>query len=101
MSEIQEIPNGIDSFSEGLSSFETIEGSTLTPPTAAVESASFNVQNKKAVTITEPPTSEVHQIDSEEVLLSDNLKQFYDENQTIILVGIAVAVAYFFHTKKN
>jgi hypothetical protein len=114
MTYLQSIPQGIDAFSEGLSSFENQELVQSVEPTAAVQSASNN--SVKKVTIIEPP-SFMNDTKNESVVakphnegedegegegdLVQNLKDFYNDNQTIILVGLVVAVAFYYHKKKN
>ena len=108
MSSLQSIPQGLDAFSEGLSSFENQELVQSVEPTAAVQSASNN--SVKKVTIVEPP-SFMNDTKNESVVtksnnedegdLIQNLKDFYNENQTIILAGLVVAVGFYYYKKKN
>ena len=95
-------PQGIDAFAEGLSSFENQEviSTNVEPPTAAVESASLNINKPnlgKKVTIAEPEVQTVNEDNS----LIEQLEQFYSQNQTIILASLAVGVGYYFHQRNK
>jgi len=99
MASLQE-PQGIDSFTEGLSSFDNQEVMTQEQPTAAVQSASLNInkpQSVKKVTIVEPES----QTDENEENIVDKLKVFYQENQTVILASLAVGIGYYVYKKKQ
>ena len=82
MAALQE-PQGIDAFTQGLSSFDNQEivQEIHSEPTAAVQSASLDMnkpQAVKRVTIAEP---EVQVSDDDENIV-DKMKVYYDENQT-------------------
>ena len=97
MTNIQE-PQGIDAFAEGLSSFDNQEVLVKEQPTAAVESASLNVKKQmpsKKVTIVEPEVES-----SKEDSAIDQLKEFYEENQALILASLAVGIGLYVY-KKN
>ena len=96
----QHEPQGIDAFAEGLSSFDNERIiSEEQQPTAAVQSASLNLNNRqsvKKVTIVEPEV----QISDEEENIVDKLKIFYEENQTMILASLTIGIGYYIY-KKN
>jgi len=99
MAALQE-PHGIDAFAEGLSSFDNQEIVSQEQPTAAVQSASLDInkpQQVKRVTIAEP---EVHTADNEEDIV-DKLKVFYEENQTVILASLALGLGYYMYKKQQ
>ena len=98
MSVLQE-PQGIDAFTEGLSSFDNAEvvQSSQPQPTAAVQSASLDMkkpQTVKNVTISEPVS------DVEENIV-DKLKLFYEENQTLVLASLALGIGYYVYKKQQ
>ena len=100
MAALQE-PQGIDSFAEGLSSFDSQEILSVQQeePTAAVQSASLNIdkpQHVKKVTIQEP---EGQVTDDNDIV--DKLKTFYEENQTVVLASLAFGIGYYVFNKKN
>ena len=95
-------PQGVDVFAEGLSSFKNQEiiSTNVEPPTAAVESASLNIDKPnvgKKVTITEPEVQTVN----EDNHLIEELEHFYYENQTILLASLAIGVGYYFHRQNK
>ena len=98
MAALQE-PQGIDAFAEGLSSFDNQEVILQEQPTAAVQSASLDINKEqpvKRVTIAEPP--EVSASVNEDIV--DKLKVFYEENQTMILTSLALGIGFYVY-KKN
>ena len=105
MASLHNEPQGLDSFSEGLASFQQQEIQQVNEPTAAVESASLNIKPKKHVTIVEPNVKPVPQKGGKvQEQTSDYVfskaKIFYEENQILVLGVIGLAVAYYFY-KKN
>ena len=99
-------PRGLDSFDEGLSSFEQ---QASQPPTAAVESASQEVAPSTIVhaTIVEPQQMNMANAkdkppEEPEDAMMTKLKTFYEENQTMVLGAIvAGAVGYYFYSKRE
>ena len=96
MSSIQSEPQGLDSFSEGLASFQQQEIQQATEPTAAVESASLNIKPKKHVTIVEP-SIKPKQMQTPDTI--GQLKDFYNENQMLVMGVVAVGIAYYYYKK--
>ena len=102
MASIQSAPQGIDAFSEGLSSFENQEIVTVSEPTAAVQSASNN--SVKKVTIVEGPSAGgVAGPVAGESEAESTFADFFEENKNMILVGIMVmgGIYYYKKNKKN
>lgn len=102
-------PEGISSFSDNLSSFNNEQVVQVSEPTAAVQSASSNVVKK--VSIIENPTflnsdskvvnmNDEAESEDEESNVIDTVKNLFDENQTMIMLSVAVFVGYYFY-KKN
>lgn len=93
-------PQGIDMFAEGLSTFEHEQVINQEQPTAAVQSASLDInkpQTTKKVTIVEPAVK----TDEEEESIVDKLKDFYEENQTMILASLVIGSIGFYMYKKK
>jgi len=98
MTYLQE-PQGIDAFAEGLSSFDNqeIAQPSQSEPTAAVQSASLDINKPQAVrrvTIAEP-------VSDDEENIVDKLKVFYEENQTMILASLAIGIGYYVYKKQQ
>ena len=94
-------PQGIDAFAEGLSTINNQEVIAQEQPTAAVQSASLDInkpQPVKKVTIAEPPEASST---SDEENIIDNLKDFYEENQTIVLASLAVGIGYYMYRRQQ
>lgn len=103
MALIQQEPQGLDSFSEGLASFQQEEIQQVTEPTAAVESASLDIKPKKKVTIIEEPIKQVKS-PSQQPKSSDmmsKLQTYYYDNQMIVLSIITLIIAYYFYKKNS
>lgn len=95
-------PQGIDAFAEGLSSFDNQEiiQSSECQPTAAVQSASLDMnkpQSVKKVTISEP---EIELSEDEENIMT-KLELFYEENQTVILASLALGIGYYVYKRQQ
>ena len=101
MASIQQEPQGLDAFEEGLATFQHQEIQQIEEPTAAVESASLDTKHiRKSVTIVEPLTKAADGSEPESDIVS-KLKSFYDENQTVVMSGVAIAIAYYFYKRNS
>lgn len=101
MAALQE-PQGIDAFTEGLSSFDSQEIMQVSQeqPTAAVQSASLDInqpQSVKKVTIVEPESKDSDEEDD----IIDKLKMFYEDNQTVILASLALGIGYYVYKRQK
>lgn len=107
MAAIQSEPQGLDSFAEGLASFQQQEIQQVNEPTAAVESASLDVKPKKHVTIVEPNVKAIGgskqkpPVQNEEQDMMSQIKSFYDENQMLVMGVVGVAIVYYFYRRNN
>jgi len=88
-------PQGLDAFSESHSFFKQQEIQEVNVPTAAVESASFNIQPKQPVIVSQQTPVIVKKIDPVNVV-----KKFYDDNQVLVLAAITISIGYYYY-KKN
>ena len=98
MTDLQE-PQGIDEFAEGLSSFDNQEVMVQEQPTAAVQSASLDINKQQPVnkvTIAEPEVK-----DSDEENIMTKLELFYENNQTMILASLAVGIGYYVYKRQQ
>ena len=107
MASIHDTPQGLDSFSDGLASFQQQEIQQVSEPTAAVESASLDIKPKKTVTIVEPPVKsmavpqkggKIQEQASDDIV--SQVKSFYEDNQMLVLGLVGATVAYYFY-KRN
>lgn len=107
MAAIQSEPQGLDSFSEGLASFQQQEIQQVNEPTAAVESASLDIKPKKHVTIVEPNVKAIGGSkqkspgQNEDPDTMSQIKAFYEENQMLVMGVVGVAVVYYFYKRNN
>lgn len=94
-------PQGIDSFSEGLSSFDVVNNVGETQPTAAVESAQ-NMNFTVSESLTKNPKVSTEESNEEkELSVMERLQSFYYNNQQLILIISGISIGYYMYSKNK